>query len=103
VLPLSLPALVLAGFVVSLVTVVVPGPVSLVASRITMSRGILAAWWFLLGAVAVDVVLFVALAAGMAPLLRTIGALPIVRADRRPGAVLRRDHLHAATQSGAAH
>lgn len=77
-LPLSLPALVFMGFVVSLVTVVVPGPVSLVASRITMSRGILAAWWFLLGAVAVDVALFAALAAGMAPLLRTIGALPIV-------------------------
>lgn len=77
-LPLSLPALVALGFFVSLATVLVPGPVTLVASRLTIKRSIAAASWFLLGAVAIDIVLFSALAAGMAPLLRKIGALPIV-------------------------
>jgi threonine/homoserine/homoserine lactone efflux protein len=77
-LPLSLPALVAMGFFVSLATVLIPGPVTLVASRLTITRSVVTAVWFLLGAVAVDVVLFSALAAGMAPVLRRIGALPVV-------------------------
>ncbi len=77
-LPLSLPALVIMGFFVSLATVLIPGPVTLVASRLTISDSVTAAAWFLLGAIAVDAALFSALAAGMAPLLRKIGALPVV-------------------------
>jgi threonine/homoserine/homoserine lactone efflux protein len=43
-----------------------------------MKESVAAASWFLIGALATDAVLFTALAAGMAPLLRRIGALPIV-------------------------
>jgi threonine/homoserine/homoserine lactone efflux protein len=76
--PLSLPALVAAGFIVSLATVAVPGPITLVASRLALSRHLSSAIWFLVGVTTLDVALFAALAAGAAPLLREIGALPIV-------------------------
>lgn len=76
--PLSLPALVASGFVVSLVTVAIPGPITIVATRLGLSRHLGAAVWFLIGVTALDVALFSALAAGAAPLLRRIGALPAV-------------------------
>ena len=76
--PLSLPALVASGFVVSLVTVAIPGPITIVATRLGLSRHLAAAVWFLIGVTALDVVLFSALAAGAAPVLRRIGALPVV-------------------------
>lgn len=76
--PLSLPALVASGFVVSLATVAVPGPITLVASRLVISRHLSAAVWFLIGVTALDVTLFSALAAGAAPSLRRLGALPVV-------------------------
>jgi threonine/homoserine/homoserine lactone efflux protein len=77
-LPLSLPALVGAAFVVSVATVAVPGPITLVASRLALSHRLAAAAFFLLGVTLVDVALFTALAAGAAPVLRRIGALPWV-------------------------
>jgi threonine/homoserine/homoserine lactone efflux protein len=76
--PLSLPALVASAFVVSLATVAVPGPITLVASRLAISRHLSAAVWFLVGVTALDVTLFSALAAGAAPALRRVGALPVV-------------------------
>jgi threonine/homoserine/homoserine lactone efflux protein len=76
--PLSLPALVASGFAVSFITVAIPGPITIVATRLGLSRHLAAAIWFLVGVTALDVTLFTALASGAAPLLRRIGALPIV-------------------------
>lgn len=76
--PLSLPALVASGFLVSLATVAIPGPITLVASRLALARHLSAAIWFLVGVTALDVTLFTALAGGAAPVLRRIGALPVV-------------------------
>ena len=76
--PLSLPALVALGFLVSLATVAVPGPITLVASRLALSRHLSSAVWFLIGVTTLDVALFTALASGAAPVLREIGALPVV-------------------------
>lgn len=76
--PLSLPALVASAFVVSLATVAIPGPITLVASRLALARHMWAAVWFLFGVTLLDVALFTALAGGAAPILRRIGALPIV-------------------------
>jgi threonine/homoserine/homoserine lactone efflux protein len=76
--PLSLPALVASAFAVSLATVAIPGPITIVATRLGLSRGVAAAAWFLVGVTILDVTLFTALAAGMAPVLRSIGALPVV-------------------------
>ena len=75
--PLSLPALVVSGFVVSLATVAVPGPITLVASRLALSRHLSSAVWFLVGVTALDVSLFTALAAGAAPILLAVGALDL--------------------------
>lgn len=77
-LPLSLPALVLVGFLVSFATVVVPGPITLVATQLGLAHHLKAAAWFLLGATVLDAVLFAALAAGAAPTLARLGALPAV-------------------------
>ena len=77
-LPLSLPALVASGFVVSLATVAVPGPITLVATHLALSRHLSSAIWFLIGVTTLDVTLFTALASGAGPLLRTFGALPMV-------------------------
>lgn len=77
-LPLSLPALVLVGFVVSFATVVIPGPITLVATRLGLAHHLQAAAWFLLGATVLDAVLFAALASGGAPTLARLGALPAV-------------------------
>ena len=76
--PLTLPALIASAFLVSLATVVVPGPITLVLSRLAISHRISIAIWFLVGCLAVDVVLFSALAGGAAPVLRRLGALPAV-------------------------
>jgi threonine/homoserine/homoserine lactone efflux protein len=76
--PLSLPALIASAFFVSLATVAIPGPITLVASRLALERRLSAAIWFLVGVTVLDVALFAALAAGAAPLLRQIGALPVV-------------------------
>lgn len=76
--PLSLPALIASAFLVSLATVVVPGPITLVLSRLAISHRITRAIWFLAGCLLVDIALFGALAAGAAPLLRRLGALPMV-------------------------
>ena len=67
-----------SGFVVSLATVAVPGPITLVATRLALSRHLSSAIWFLVGVTTLDVTLFTALAAGAAPVLRAIGALPMV-------------------------
>ncbi len=77
-LPLSLPALVASAYLVSLATIAVPGPITLVATRLALARGLAAAFFFLVGVTALDVTLFAALAAGAAPALRRIGALPVV-------------------------
>lgn len=77
-LPLSLPALVVSAYLVSLATVVVPGPITLVATRLALQHHSTAAALFLAGVTALDVVLFAALAGGAAPALHRIGALPIV-------------------------
>jgi len=76
--PLSLPALVVSGFVVSLATVAVPGPITLVATRLALSRHLSSAIWFLVGVTVLDVSLFTALASGAAPVLLAVGALPMV-------------------------
>jgi threonine/homoserine/homoserine lactone efflux protein len=76
--PLSLPALVASAFLVSLATVAIPGPITLVASRLALARHLAAAIWFLVGVTVLDVALFTALAGGAAPVLRKIGALPMV-------------------------
>lgn len=76
--PLSLPALVTSAFLVSLATVAIPGPITLVASRLVLARHMSAAIWFLVGVTTLDVSLFTALAGGAAPVLRQIGALPVV-------------------------
>ncbi len=76
--PLSLPALVAAAFLVSLATVAVPGPITLVASKLALERRLSSAIWFLIGVTTLDVALFTALASGAAPVLRRIGALPMV-------------------------
>ncbi len=76
--PLSLPALVASAFLVSLATVAVPGPITLVATRLALERRLSSAVWFLIGVTALDVALFTALASGAAPVLRRIGALPVV-------------------------
>jgi len=76
--PLSLPALVVSGFLVSLATIAVPGPITLVATRLALSRHLSSAVWFLVGVTVLDVSLFAALAAGAAPALLRIGALPMV-------------------------
>ncbi|MFI5143029.1 MAG: LysE family translocator [Thermoanaerobaculales bacterium] len=76
--PLSLPALVASAFFVSLATVAVPGPITLVATRLALSRHLMAAVWFLVGVTSLDVALFAALASGAAPKLRELGAIPFV-------------------------
>ncbi len=55
-----------------------PGTVTLVASRLALSHHLVNAVFFLLGVTVVDVALFTALAAGAAPTLWQIGALPMV-------------------------
>lgn len=75
---LSLPAVVASAFVVSWITVAIPGPITIVATRLGLSRHVAAAVWFLLGVTALDVVIFGALAGGAAPLFRHLGAMPAV-------------------------
>lgn len=77
-LPLSLEALVITGYLVSLATVVIPGPITLVATRLGLAHRLAAAFWFLVGATLLDALLFAALAAGAGPHLARLGALPAV-------------------------
>jgi threonine/homoserine/homoserine lactone efflux protein len=77
-LPLSLEALVVTGYLVSFATVAIPGPITLVATRLGLGHRLQAAFWFLLGATVLDAVLFAALAAGAGPHLARLGALPAV-------------------------
>ncbi len=77
-LPFSLPALVALGFFISFATVVIPGPITLVATRLGLAHRFGAAFWFLLGATLLDALLFTALAAGAGPHLARLGALPAV-------------------------
>lgn len=77
-LPLSLPALVLVGFLVSFATVVIPGPITLVATRLGLAHHLKAAAWFLLGATVLDALVFAALTSGAGPTLARLGALPAV-------------------------
>ncbi|MCS7182389.1 MAG: LysE family transporter [Thermoanaerobaculum sp.] len=77
-LPLSLEALVATGYLVSLATVVIPGPITLVATRLALAHRLGAAFWFLVGATLLDAVLFAALASGAGPHLARLGALPAV-------------------------
>ncbi len=73
---LSLPALVGSAFLVSFATVAIPGPITLVASRLALHR-LPAAVWFLAGVTVLDVALFLALAAGAGPLMASLGGLPL--------------------------
>jgi threonine/homoserine/homoserine lactone efflux protein len=75
---LNLPALMVSAFLVSLATVAVPGPITLVASRLAMDRRTSHAAWFLAGVTLLDVALFAALAGGAAPVLARVGAMPVV-------------------------
>lgn len=68
----------MTGYLVSLATVVIPGPITLVATRLGLAHRLGAAFWFLLGATLLDAVLFAALAAGAGPHLARLGALPAV-------------------------
>ena len=77
-LPLPFPALVAVGFLVSLATVAIPGPITIFATHLALDRRTTAAIWFLAGTTTLDAALFAALAAGAGPLLRRIGALPLV-------------------------
>jgi threonine/homoserine/homoserine lactone efflux protein len=77
-LPVPFPALVAVGFLVSLVTVAIPGPITMVATHLALDRRISAAVWFLVGTTVLDALLFASLAAGAGPALRRIGALPLV-------------------------
>ncbi len=77
-LPLPFPALVAVGFIVSLATVAIPGPITIVATHLALDRRLAAAAWFLLGTTVLDATLFASLAAGAGPVLRRIGALPLV-------------------------
>jgi threonine/homoserine/homoserine lactone efflux protein len=77
-LPFSLEALVITGFLVSFATVVIPGPITLVATRLGLAHRLGAAFWFLFGATVLDALLFAALAAGAGPSLARLGALPAV-------------------------
>jgi threonine/homoserine/homoserine lactone efflux protein len=77
-LPLSLPALLVSAYLVSLATVVVPGPITLVATRLALHHHTGAAALFLAGVTTLDIVLFLALAGGAAPALHLAGALPMV-------------------------
>lgn len=76
--PFSLVPLTAAAFLVSLATVVVPGPITIVASRLAIAHSTRAAAWFLLGVIVLDCALFTALVAGAAPPLRQLGAMPVV-------------------------
>jgi len=73
---LSLPALLASAFLVSFATVAIPGPITIVASRLALHR-LPAAVWFLAGVTVLDVALFLALAAGAGPLVAGLGGLPI--------------------------
>lgn len=77
-LPLPFPALVAVGFIVSLATVAIPGPITIVATHLALDRRLPAAVWFLAGTTVLDAALFASLAAGAAPVLRRVGALPLV-------------------------
>lgn len=77
-LPLPFPALVVVGFFVSLATVAIPGPITIVATHLALERRLSAAVWFLFGTTVLDAALFASLAAGAGPVLRRIGALPLV-------------------------
>lgn len=77
---LPLPVLSIAAFLVSLITVAIPGPITLVASRLAIARRLAHAVWFLVGVTLLDMSLFVALAGGAGPLLAHIGAMPVVEA-----------------------
>lgn len=75
---LGLPLLTALAFLVSLITVAIPGPITLVASRLMIARRTAAAVWFLAGVTLLDIALFVALASGAGPVLARIGAMPVV-------------------------
>ena len=66
------------AYLVSFATVVIPGPITLVATRLGLAHRLRAAFWFLLGATVLDALLFGALAAGAGPYLARLGALPAV-------------------------
>ncbi len=69
----SLPAVIFSAFVVSFVTVVVPSPITIAASRYAVARGTRAAAIFLTAVTILDVAVFSALAFGLQPLLLRIG------------------------------
>ncbi len=69
----SLPAVIFSAFVVSFVTVVVPSPITIAASRYAVARGTRAAATFLTAVTVLDIIVFSALAFGFQPFLRRIG------------------------------
>jgi len=76
-IPVGLPALLAVAYLVSLITVAVPGPPTLVAARLGLRRRMAAAW-FLAGVTSLDLALFLSLAGGAGPLLFNVGAMPAV-------------------------
>jgi threonine/homoserine/homoserine lactone efflux protein len=69
----SLPATMLSAFLVTLATVVVPNPSTIVAGRFALTRGWRAAATFLAAVVLVDLAVFCALVFGFQPLLHSVG------------------------------
>jgi threonine/homoserine/homoserine lactone efflux protein len=69
----SLPAIVASAFFVSFATVVIPSPSTLAASRYAVTQGTRAAAACLSAVVILDTIVFLALALGLQPWLRSIG------------------------------
>lgn len=74
----SLPATIASAFLVTLVTVIVPSPSTITASRLSMTRGTRAAAAFLSGVVVLEVIAFFIMAVGMQPLLQRLGGASVV-------------------------
>lgn len=74
----SLPATMVSAFLVTLVTVIVPSPSTITASRLSVTRGTRAAAAFLSGVVVLDVFAFFVMALGFQPLLHSIGGASVV-------------------------
>jgi len=71
--PTTLPAVIVSAFFVTFATVIVPSPSTIAASRYAVTHGTRAAAACLSAVVFLDVLVFLGLALGFQPLLRSIG------------------------------
>ncbi len=71
--PTTLPAVIVSAFFVTFATVIVPSPSTIAASRYAVTHGTRAAAACLSAVVFLDVVVFLGLALGFQPLLRSFG------------------------------